>query len=137
MTGYPEKHIVDADLLKIRGVIILLKEPGAIDELIRICHNEAELRAEQFAQKLVEIFGSVVENVDDLSELSRMFEESYLVQRAQSYLLNYLKKFPNKELAQFVIMGKAYSPNELISQVEKKTEVSRVLVDQLLDDILE
>lgn len=139
MTGYPEKQIADIDLLTARGVKIIRKEVGAIDKLQSWCLGRAESIADSFTKTLEAGCSALAESAKDEKELEYVLfkKKPYLIERAESYLINYMKKIPNPELAQFVIMGEAYSPNSLIEEIKKGTDVSRELVDQFLDDLLD
>jgi hypothetical protein len=48
-----------------------------------------------------------------------------------------MKQIPNADLPQFVIMGRTYSPNDLVDEIQKGSKVSQLLIDQILDDVLE
>lgn len=137
MTGFPETQIVDAQLLQDRGVKILKKQVGAIDELKELCTQVAEGRANRYAERLRSVCDELLEKIDDEAELDEVPSDTHLIARTRSYLINYLNQIPNPDLPQFVIMGRTYSPHELVKEVEEGSKISRLLIDQLLDDVLE
>ena len=137
MTGFPEKQIVDADILKLRGVTIIKKGAGSIDQLKALCNQVVSDKVEEFKRRLSLVCDSIIDNVQDEKELETLFSDAYILKKGQSYLVNYLKKFPDQELTQFVIDGKGYSPRDLISELHKGSPVAKQLVDQLLDDALD
>lgn len=138
MSGYPESQIIDFDILKIRGIKFLGKhEPDAIDRLLQICREAAEVRAQEFTRSLEELCIKLIENTNSEAVLDYASTSAYLVKRAKMYLINYIRRMPDQESPQFVIMGKACSPHNLIDELDRESEISRMLVDQLLDDVLE
>jgi len=137
MTGFALQQIVDLDLLKMRDVKILKKGEGHIDKLKDMCQEIVEDRAKKYEKKMRGLCEALVERVDDETEFDDLINDPYLVARAKTYLINYMKKFPSQELEQFFIAERAYSPKELVEEIRKGTKVSRLLIDSLLDDILE
>jgi CheY-like chemotaxis protein len=137
MTGFPEKHIVDFELLSVRGVKFIRKGSGAIEELKRYCREAVNDRAQEFTEYLGNVCRTLISDAEHDTPVENFTADDPLITRARTYLVNYMKKFPNPELAQFSILGRAYSPLELIHEIEQRSEVSTILIDQLLDDILE
>ena len=63
--------------------------------------------------------------------------ELLLLTKAKTYLRRYILNLPNQEREQFYIMGRSFTPTALIGEIDEGSEVGRILVDQLLDDVLE
>lgn len=138
MTGYPERNIIDADILRGRGVQILQKKgTGSIDQLKELCMKLAEAQIIEFMRRLSAVLADLIPKIETEHDLESLFSDSYLLKKGRTYLLNYLKKFPDQDLPQFVINGMAHSAKSLISEIEIGSDLSRELVDQLLDDALE
>jgi hypothetical protein len=137
MTGFPESRIVDVQKLKERGVKILKKGVGAIDELKQMCGAVAETRTAQYVDRLKGVCDELLDKIDDERELDEVSSDTHLIARTRSYLINYMKQIPNADLPQFVIMGRTYSPNDLVDEIQKGSKVSQLLIDQILDDVLE
>lgn len=137
MTGYPETRIVDVQVLKERGVKILKKGVGAIHELKEMCGAVAETRTAQYVDRLKGVCDELLDKVDDERELDEVSSDTHLIARTRSYLINYMKQIPNPNLPQFVIMGRTYSPNDLVGEIQQGSKVSQLLIDQILDDVLE
>ena len=138
MTGFALKQIVGLDLLEAQSVEILSKrEGGHIEKLMRICQETIEQRANEFTEKLESICSSLATRAETVTELEGFRCDPYLLQRAQAYLIRYLRSLPNQEVEQFYIDGNMFTPETLVKEVEVGSKTARELVDEVLDDLLE
>lgn len=137
VTGWPINQIVDRELLINRGVRIVQKAPGHIEEIKHICETTVENNIDQITSKLETFCDSLLSRVEDDSDLDGLLPDPRLISRARSYLRNYLMSLPNQELEQFYMKGRTFTPRSLITEIDIGSDVAALLIDQLLDDLLE
>jgi CheY-like chemotaxis protein len=137
VTGWPINQIVDRELLTSRGVRIVQKAPGHIEEIKQICETTVENNIDQVTSKLEIFCDSLLNRIEDDSDLDGLLPDPRLISRARSYLRNYLLSLPNQELEQFYIKGETFTPRRLVIELDIGSDVAASLIDQLLDDLLE
>src|SRR2546421_1246873 len=137
LTGYALNQIEDLDTLKLRGVEIIEKRTGHIEVMKHICTQTAFKRATDFTDKLEEFCSSLIRNAEDESDIDGLIADPHLLKRARNYLIKYMEQLPDQDIEQFYIMGRSYSPRTLVNEIGAGSQVAKVLIDQILDDILE
>jgi len=137
MTGYAVQQIANSNDLEKRGVHIVRKAPGHIEEIKSICEKAIQSNIDRFTSQFEQFCSLMLDRIHDPSDIEGLIPEPRLLRRARTYLLDYLAKMPNPELEQFYFEGKSYSPRELAAEVAAGSRPGAILLEQFLDDVLE
>ncbi len=138
VTGHPLSQIKDQNELLKRGVIVLQKGEGHVDEIIKICRETFTNKVEAIAQEAEDYVGKLLLNYKDMPKLDNPTPYEKLIKRTRLRFKDYISKLPNPDSPQFFIKGKGLSPNQVMFEIEKDdSEIGVLLIDILLEDILE
>jgi ActR/RegA family two-component response regulator len=137
LTGWGLKDKIREQLTE-KGVEILQKGPGTIDEMIKICNQTFSTGIDDITEKTEKYFESLIESYDCPPKTENLNPYEKLLQRTKTRFMNYIATLPNPDTEQIYIMGKSLSPKQIMNEMEKKdSEIGILLIDMLLADVFE
>jgi DNA-binding response OmpR family regulator len=128
VTGYSPDLISRREELVERGVKIYRKGKETFDELTRAANEKLEQRKSNLAEKIRNYALRMKEG-----EWALHPAESKLIEKATVILTGWLRAMKKPDEQSLIYDGRAYSPKQVIEEIERGTEVGVEHVDMMLD----
>jgi DNA-binding NtrC family response regulator len=132
ITGKEVERIQRREELVRKGVLILKKGQGAFDETLeRVAAEKLEEEKNHLVTRIQEAVPSIVKNEKAQPEAPQ--GATILANKAQEILVDWLKARKDPERKGIFYAGKEFSPNMLVEEIEKRSDVGLAYEDMFLD----
>jgi hypothetical protein len=136
VTGWNKDLIEEWNELESRGAKLLEKGPGHVEELLEVCRTIFTPPAIAIANEIENYSEMLISEVPVNLDLFKPKPNNKLVSKTKEKINKYLASFKEQDTRYFYFGNKAFSPKEMIQEINEDSEIGVDMIEMILDSAL-